>query len=74
MNRDTASRLIWMVMSLAVIPLLVHRPPAISIRWWIQLIGHIPFVRRKLVAVFGCMLNIPWLPLDPSGNTHPAHG
>jgi hypothetical protein len=31
---------IWMVMSLAVIPLLTHRPPAITIRWWIQLIGH----------------------------------
>jgi hypothetical protein len=61
MNRDTASRLIWMVMSLAVIPLLVHRPPAIS-------------SPQELVAVFGCMLNIPWLPLDPSGNTHPAHG
>ena len=41
---------IWMVMSLAVIPLLVHRPPAISIRWWIQLIGHIPFVGLPIVA------------------------
>jgi len=35
---------IWLVMSLAVIPLLVHRPPAITSRWWIQLLGHIPFV------------------------------
>jgi len=35
---------IWMVMSLAVIPLLLHRPPAITGRWWVQLIGHIPFV------------------------------
>jgi hypothetical protein len=70
MNRDTASRLIWMVMSLAVIPLLVHRPPAISIRQK-AVEAHSP---QELVAVFGCMLNIPWLPLDPSGNTHPAHG
>jgi hypothetical protein len=36
--------LIWCVMSLAVIPLLVHRPPAITGRWWIQFFGHIPFV------------------------------
>ena len=41
---------IWMVMSLAVIPLLVHRPPAIGVRWWIQLIGHIPFVGIPIVA------------------------
>jgi hypothetical protein len=36
--------LIWSVMSLAVIPSLVHRPPAITGRWWIQFFGHIPFV------------------------------
>jgi hypothetical protein len=36
--------LIWMVMSLAVIPFLVHRAPSITLRWWIQLAGHIPFV------------------------------
>ena len=41
---------IWLVMSLAVIPLLVHRPTTISIRWWIQLIGHIPFVGLPIVA------------------------
>jgi hypothetical protein len=41
---------IWMVMSLVVIPLLVHRPPAIGIRWWVQLIGHIPFVGIPIVA------------------------
>ncbi len=44
---------IWLVMSLVVIPLLVHRPPAISIRWWIQLIGHIPFVGLPIVSSFG---------------------
>jgi hypothetical protein len=44
---------IWLVMSLAVIPLLLHRPPAISIRWWIQLIGHIPFVGVPIVASIG---------------------
>lgn len=44
---------IWMVMSLAVIPILVHRPPTISARWWIQLIGHIPFVGVPIVASSG---------------------
>ena len=44
---------IWMVMSLAVIPLLLHRPPAITARWWIQLIGHIPFVALPIVATLG---------------------
>lgn len=36
--------LIWMVMSLAVIPALTGRPPSITYRWWVQLIGHVPFV------------------------------
>ena len=40
---------IWIVMSLAVIPLLTHRPPAITIRWLVQLIGHIPFVGLPIV-------------------------
>jgi hypothetical protein len=35
---------IWMVMSLAVIPMLVHRPPSINFRWWVQFFGHMPFV------------------------------
>jgi hypothetical protein len=41
---------VWLVMSLVVIPLLLHRPPAITIRWWIQLIGHFPFVGLPIVA------------------------
>lgn len=44
---------IWLVMSLAVIPLLTGRPPAITIRWWIQLIGHFPFVGLPIVAMSG---------------------
>jgi hypothetical protein len=44
---------IWMAMSLVVIPLLVHRPPAIGFRWWVQLIGHIPFVGLPIVASIG---------------------
>ena len=44
---------IWLVMSMAVIPLLVQRPPAINIRWWVQLIGHFPFVGLPIVAAIG---------------------
>ena len=41
---------IWMVMSLAVIPILAHRAPTIGFRWWVQLIGHFPFVGIPIVA------------------------
>jgi hypothetical protein len=41
---------IWMVMSLAVIPILVHRPTTIGMRWWIQFFGHFPFVGIPIVA------------------------
>jgi hypothetical protein len=45
--------LIWMVMSLAVIPVLLQRLPAINIRWMVQLIGHIPFVGIPIVWSIG---------------------
>jgi hypothetical protein len=41
---------IWMVMSLAVIPLFVRRPPTIGARWAVQLLGHIAFVGVPMVA------------------------
>jgi hypothetical protein len=41
---------IWLVMSLAVIPVLLHRPPAITTRWLVQLVGHFPFVGIPIVA------------------------
>jgi len=41
---------IWLMMSLLVIPILLHRPPTISIRWWVQLFGHFPFVGIPIVA------------------------
>jgi len=44
---------IWLVMSLAVIPLFLHRPPTINFRWWVQLLGHIPFVAIPIVAMIG---------------------
>jgi hypothetical protein len=42
---------IWMVMSLVVIPTLARRPPAITTRWWIQLLGHIPFVAVPIAGM-----------------------
>ena len=45
--------LIWMVMSLVVIPVMLHRPPTINFRWWVQLIGHFPFVGLPIVAMIG---------------------
>ena len=44
---------IWMVMSLAVIPLFTHRPPAIAFRWWVQFLGHFPFVGIPIAASIG---------------------
>jgi hypothetical protein len=44
---------IWMFMSLVVIPLLLHRPPTFNIRWWVQLIGHFPFVGLPIVGLIG---------------------
>jgi len=44
---------IWLVMSLVVIPVLLHRPPAINTRWLTQLIGHFPFVGIPIVASIG---------------------
>jgi len=41
---------VWLVMSLAVIPLLAHHAPAITYRWWVQLLGHFPFVGLPIVA------------------------
>ncbi len=42
--------LVWVVMSLVVIPLLLQRPPTINVRWWVQVIGHFPFVGIPIVA------------------------
>jgi hypothetical protein len=44
---------IWIVMSLVVIPLLTHSPTTIGTRWWVQLIGHFPFVGIPIVASIG---------------------
>jgi hypothetical protein len=44
---------VWIVMSLVVIPALVHHPPTIGVRWWVQLVGHFPFVGVPIVASCG---------------------
>jgi hypothetical protein len=44
---------IWIVMSVVLIPLFVHRPVAINIRWWIQLAGHIVFVGLPITWSIG---------------------
>jgi uncharacterized membrane protein YagU involved in acid resistance len=44
---------IWLAMSLVVIPVLLQRPPNVNFRWWVQLIGHFPFVGLPIVASIG---------------------
>lgn len=41
--------LIWLAMSLVVIPLATGRPPAFGVRWWVQFVAHVPFVTLPLV-------------------------
>lgn len=40
---------IWLVMSLVVIPFATGRPPAFGFRWWVQIFAHVPFVTLPLV-------------------------
>lgn len=40
---------IWLVMSLAIIPLATGHPPRIGFRWWVQIFAHVPFVTIPLV-------------------------
>ena len=42
---------VWLVMSLVVIPFLTGRPAAFTYRWWIQFVGHAPFVGLPIVAM-----------------------
>jgi hypothetical protein len=41
--------IIWLTMSLGVIPALTGRQPSFNDRWWIQVFAHIPFVTLPLV-------------------------
>jgi hypothetical protein len=42
---------IWLIMTWLVIPAMIHRPPTFGLRYWIQLVGHIPFVALPMVVV-----------------------
>jgi hypothetical protein len=44
---------VWLVMSLVVLPLLLRRPPTITGRWWVQLVGHAVFVGLPIVWGIG---------------------
>lgn len=50
---------VWLVMSLAVVPALTGRPPVITARWWVQLVGHVPFVALPIVAMIGGGARVP---------------
>jgi hypothetical protein len=41
--------IIWLVMSLGVIPLATGKPPTFAFRWWVQVFAHVPFVAIPLV-------------------------
>jgi len=38
------------VRGLLASPVLAHRPPTIGTRWWVQFLGHIPFVGVPIAA------------------------
>ena len=61
---------IWLVMSFVVIPTLTGRPPAVTVRWWVQLLGHIPFVALPIVAMIARGASIPARRSD----VHPREG
>ena len=45
---------VWLMMSVVIIPLITHRAlPTLTYRWWIQLVGHFPFVGIPIVWSIG---------------------
>ena len=51
--------IIWLVMSLVVIPLATGRPPAFNFRWWVQVFAHLPFVTLPLVFTARQVVALP---------------
>jgi hypothetical protein len=42
---------IWLIMTWLVIPSMLHRPPTIGLKYWIQLVGHPIFVVGPMIFV-----------------------
>ncbi|MEO5590417.1 MAG: hypothetical protein ABIS03_12580 [Gemmatimonadaceae bacterium] len=42
---------IWLIMSQIVIPSMLHHGPTIGPKYWVQLVGHIPFVVMPMVLL-----------------------
>ena len=40
---------IWLLMSLVVVPAMVHHGPTIGTKYWVQLVGHIAFVAMPMI-------------------------
>ena len=45
--------LVYVAMSLALVPLFTHRMPPINVMWLVVLLGHIPFVGLPIAAILG---------------------
>jgi hypothetical protein len=44
---------VWLVMSLVVVPILVHRMPAVTVPYLVMLAGHIIFVGLPITLAIG---------------------
>jgi hypothetical protein len=49
---------IWLVMSLGIIPFATGKLPTFAFRWWVQVFAHIPFVTLPLVFTARRMLGL----------------
>jgi hypothetical protein len=61
---------IWLVMSLGLIPFLTGRSPSIGYRWWVQVFAHVPFVTLPLVFTARRTMLTPW-PTAPRTAAYP---
>ncbi len=43
--------LVWLAMSWVIIPIVAGRLPTITVRWWVQVFAHIPFVAWPIVGM-----------------------
>jgi hypothetical protein len=58
---------IWMMMSFVIIPRFTGRPPAVNFRWWVQFVGHIPFVAVPItMGIRGFRSGVAETPTGPA--------